>query len=153
MSKKKKRRKVIVRNRSELMTFIGLVEGTKGYIFMRNPNNVVFTTIQALFDETSFQNVHLCIVWDIHLWVFLLMTCRMSIMNFRMMRMRIMGVVYHQSHIIIPECLKALLLTSSHHHHIRCYQVEEDPLSCNMRIMRMFCLTRQELQLLWFPGN
>jgi hypothetical protein len=31
--------------RSELMTFIGLSEGTKGYIFMRSPNNNVFTTI------------------------------------------------------------------------------------------------------------
>jgi hypothetical protein len=40
--------------RSELMTFIGLVEGTKGYIFMRSPNNVIFTAIQALFDETLF---------------------------------------------------------------------------------------------------
>jgi hypothetical protein len=40
--------------RSELMTFIGPVEGTKGYIFMRSPNNNVFTTIQALFDETLF---------------------------------------------------------------------------------------------------
>jgi hypothetical protein len=40
--------------RSELMTFIGLSEGTKGYIFMRSPNNNVFTTIQALFDETLF---------------------------------------------------------------------------------------------------
>jgi hypothetical protein len=40
--------------RSELMTFIGLVEGTKGYIFMRSPNNNVFTAIQALFDETLF---------------------------------------------------------------------------------------------------
>jgi hypothetical protein len=38
--------------RSELMTFIGLSEGTKGYIFMRSPNNNVFTAIQALFDET-----------------------------------------------------------------------------------------------------
>jgi hypothetical protein len=36
------------------MTFIGLIEGTKGYIFMRSPNNVVFTAIQALFDETLF---------------------------------------------------------------------------------------------------
>jgi hypothetical protein len=36
------------------MTFIGIVEGTKGYIFIRSPNNVVFTTIQALFDETLF---------------------------------------------------------------------------------------------------
>jgi hypothetical protein len=40
--------------RSELMTFIGIIEGTKGYIFMRSPNNVVFTTIQALFDKTLF---------------------------------------------------------------------------------------------------
>jgi hypothetical protein len=40
--------------RSELMTFICLVEGTKGYIFMRSPNNIVFTAIQALFDETLF---------------------------------------------------------------------------------------------------
>jgi hypothetical protein len=36
------------------MTFIGLAEGTKGYIFMRSPNNVVFTAIQALFDKTLF---------------------------------------------------------------------------------------------------
>ena len=36
------------------MTFIGLSEGTKGYIFMRSPNNIVFTAIQALFDETLF---------------------------------------------------------------------------------------------------
>jgi hypothetical protein len=36
------------------MTFIGLIEGTKGYIFMRSPNNIVFTAIQALFDETLF---------------------------------------------------------------------------------------------------
>jgi hypothetical protein len=34
------------------MTFIGIVEGTN--IFMRNPNNVVFTAIQALFDKTLF---------------------------------------------------------------------------------------------------
>jgi hypothetical protein len=37
--------------RSELMTFIGIIEGTKGYIFMRSPKNVVFTAIQALFDQ------------------------------------------------------------------------------------------------------
>jgi hypothetical protein len=36
------------------MTFIGLSEGTKGYIFMRSPNNNVFTAIQALFDKTLF---------------------------------------------------------------------------------------------------
>jgi hypothetical protein len=40
--------------RSELMTFLGLVEGTKGYIFMRSSNNNVFTAIQALFDKTLF---------------------------------------------------------------------------------------------------
>ena len=40
--------------RSELMTFIGLSEGTKGYIFMRSPNNIVFTAIQALFDKMLF---------------------------------------------------------------------------------------------------
>jgi Reverse transcriptase (RNA-dependent DNA polymerase) len=40
--------------RSEMMTFIGLVEGTKGYIFMRSSNNIIFTAIQALFDKTLF---------------------------------------------------------------------------------------------------
>ena len=40
--------------RSELMTFIGLSEGTKGYIFMRSPNNTIFTAIQALFDKMFF---------------------------------------------------------------------------------------------------
>jgi hypothetical protein len=40
--------------RSELMTLIELSEETKGYIFMRSPNNNVFTAIQALFDETLF---------------------------------------------------------------------------------------------------
>jgi hypothetical protein len=63
------------------------------------------------------RNVQLCIIWDIHLWVSLLMTCRVSITDLWMMRMRIMGVVYHQSHIIIPEHIKTLLLISSHHHH------------------------------------
>jgi hypothetical protein len=40
--------------RSKLMTFIRLSEGTKGYIFMRSPNNNIFTAIQALFDKTLF---------------------------------------------------------------------------------------------------
>jgi hypothetical protein len=40
--------------RSELMTFIKLSEETKGYIFMRSPNNNIFTAIQALFDKTLF---------------------------------------------------------------------------------------------------
>jgi hypothetical protein len=40
--------------RLELMTFIGLSEETRGYIFMRSPNNNVFTAIQALLDEMLF---------------------------------------------------------------------------------------------------
>jgi hypothetical protein len=40
--------------RSELMTLIGVSEGTKGYIFMRSPNNNIFTAIQALFNKTLF---------------------------------------------------------------------------------------------------
>ena len=38
----------------ELMTFIGYPQGTKGWMFMRGPNNVIFTAAQALFDETLF---------------------------------------------------------------------------------------------------
>jgi hypothetical protein len=37
--------------KSELMTFIGYPQGIKGYLFMRSPNNVLFTAVQALFDE------------------------------------------------------------------------------------------------------
>ena len=40
--------------KSELMTFLGYPQGIKGYIFMRGPNNVLFTAIQALFNETLF---------------------------------------------------------------------------------------------------
>ena len=40
--------------KSELMTFIGYPQGTKGWMFMRGPNNVIFTVAQALFDETLF---------------------------------------------------------------------------------------------------
>ena len=36
------------------MTFIGYSDGIKGYLFMRSPNNVVFTAVKALFDETMF---------------------------------------------------------------------------------------------------
>ena len=39
--------------KSELMTFLGYPVGTKGY-FIREPNNVLFTAVQALFDETLF---------------------------------------------------------------------------------------------------
>ena len=34
--------------------FIGLADGVKGYIFMRSPNNVIFTAAQALFNETLY---------------------------------------------------------------------------------------------------
>ena len=36
------------------MTFLGYPQGTKDYLFMRGPNNVLFTAVQALFDETLF---------------------------------------------------------------------------------------------------
>ena len=40
--------------KSELMTFIGLAPGGHGWLFMRSPNNVVFTVAQATFDEYFF---------------------------------------------------------------------------------------------------
>jgi hypothetical protein len=65
------------------------------------------------------------------LTVFLLMTCRMSITDLQIMRMRIMGVViylhYHLSH-INPWHHKALLLLISNHLHLHWSQVVEDPL-------------------------
>ena len=41
-------------SKSELMIFLGYPQGTKGYLFMRGPNNVLFMAVQALFDETLF---------------------------------------------------------------------------------------------------
>ena len=40
--------------KSELMTFTGYPTRTKGYLFMRSPNNVLYTAVQALFDETLY---------------------------------------------------------------------------------------------------
>ena len=40
--------------KSELMTFLGYSQGTKDYFFMRGLDNVLFTAVQALFDETLF---------------------------------------------------------------------------------------------------
>ena len=40
--------------KSELMTFIGYPQGINGYLFMRSPNNVLFTAVQALFNETLY---------------------------------------------------------------------------------------------------
>jgi len=40
--------------KSELMTYLGSHPGGKGWIFMRGPNNVVFSAAQAIFDELAF---------------------------------------------------------------------------------------------------
>ena len=40
--------------RSELMTYLGTHPGGKGWIFMRSPNNVIFSAAQATFDEAFF---------------------------------------------------------------------------------------------------
>ena len=40
--------------KSKLMTFLGYPQGTKGYLFMRGPNNMLFMAVQALFNETLF---------------------------------------------------------------------------------------------------
>lgn len=40
--------------KSELMTYIGFAPGGHGFRFMRSPNNVVFTSAHALFDEQMF---------------------------------------------------------------------------------------------------
>ena len=67
--------------------------------------------------------------------VSLLVTCRVSITDLWMMRMRIMGVVYHLSH-ITQQHLKALLLFSSHLHCLR-HLVEEDLLHGRQGMMMM----------------
>ena len=40
--------------KSELMTFLEYPQGTKGYFFMRGPNNVLFYAVQALFNKTLY---------------------------------------------------------------------------------------------------
>jgi len=40
--------------KSKLMTYLGSHPGGKGWIFMRRPNNVIFSTAQAIFDESIF---------------------------------------------------------------------------------------------------
>jgi len=40
--------------KAELMVFLGMHSGGKGYIFMRRPNNVVFSAAHATFDESLF---------------------------------------------------------------------------------------------------
>ena len=40
--------------KSELMVYLGTAPGGKGWIFMRGPNNVIFTAANATFDESLF---------------------------------------------------------------------------------------------------
>ena len=40
--------------KSELMTYLGFTPGGSGWLFMRGPNNVLFTAAQATFDEGLF---------------------------------------------------------------------------------------------------
>jgi len=40
--------------KSELMVYLGTHSGGKGWIFMRGPNNVIFSAAHALFDESMF---------------------------------------------------------------------------------------------------
>ena len=61
----------------ELMTFLGYPQGTKGWMFMRGPNNVIFTVTQALFDETLFLKCP-----DMHCLVIGMKLCYMGIQNF-----------------------------------------------------------------------
>ncbi|KAI0314291.1 hypothetical protein OF83DRAFT_1064095 [Amylostereum chailletii] len=49
-----KARKNKMSPKSELMTYLGIAPGGHGNIFLRTPNNTVFTSAHALFDETLF---------------------------------------------------------------------------------------------------
>ena len=40
--------------RAEVMTFLSYTDGTKGFKFMRKPNNIIFHAVTALFDEYMF---------------------------------------------------------------------------------------------------
>jgi len=40
--------------KAELMVFLGMHSGGKGYVFMRGPNNIVFSAAHATFDESLF---------------------------------------------------------------------------------------------------
>ena len=43
--------------RSELMTYLGNAPGVKGWLFMRSPNNILFTAAQAPLTRHSSENV------------------------------------------------------------------------------------------------
>jgi len=40
--------------KAELIIFLGMHSGGKGYIFMRGPNNIIFSAAHATFDESLF---------------------------------------------------------------------------------------------------
>jgi len=40
--------------KAELMVFLGMHSGGKGYIFMRGPNNIIFSAAHATFDKSLF---------------------------------------------------------------------------------------------------
>ena len=40
----------------DLMVFLGMHSGGKGYIFMRGPNNIIFSAAHATFDESRQTN-------------------------------------------------------------------------------------------------
>ena len=47
--------------KSELMTYLGNAPGGKGWKFMRAPNNIIFTSAHATFDETLFPKCPLAV--------------------------------------------------------------------------------------------
>jgi len=40
--------------KAELMVFLGMHSGGKGYIFMHGPNNIIFSAVHATFNESLF---------------------------------------------------------------------------------------------------
>src|SRR5882724_11982514 len=44
--------------RSELMVYLGNARGAGGYIFMRSPNDLLFYSTYAIFDESMFPKCH-----------------------------------------------------------------------------------------------
>ena len=77
--------------KSELMTFLGYPQDTKGYLFMREPNNVLFTAVQALFDETL---------------TFLQKTMRMGIMGVHHLCLHHLGDSCPHRHLCLDHRLK-----------------------------------------------
>jgi hypothetical protein len=121
-----------------MMTFIGIVEGAKGYIFMRSPNNIVFTAIQALFDETLFPKcptMHCLGYTPVGLPPDDLQNEHNGPPD---NENEDYGggdyLRYHLSHINLWHH-RALLLLVSNHQHLHRLQVVEDPLHCHIRMM------------------